>query len=158
MSIGERIKVRRKELGISAEQLADTLGVSPATIYRYESNYINSMKVDRIKPIAKALNTNVAYLMGWEDASVGDPALKGDGSMACNLIGNESSSKFDSFYATPEEQAIISAYRACDEMGKGMVRRILNIPDDAYDIAAEVARKELEDTPAKNEELTKKDI
>lgn len=141
MNIGERIKVRRKELGISAEQLADVLGVSPATIYRYESNYINSMKVDRIKPIAEALNTSVSYLMGW-----------------CNVNNGDTSSDSDSFYTTPEEQAIISAYRACDEMGKGMVKRVLNIPDDAYDIAAEVARKELEDTPAKNEELTKKDI
>lgn len=76
---GERIKARRKELGISAEQLADVLGVSPATIYRYESNYINSMKVDKIKPIADALNTSVAYLMGWDEAPANDSASKKDG-------------------------------------------------------------------------------
>ena len=40
MDIGERIKKRRKELGLSAEQIAEKLGVSPATIYRYESNDI----------------------------------------------------------------------------------------------------------------------
>lgn len=76
MSIGERIKARRKELGISAEQLADVLGVSPATIYRYESNYINSMKVDKIKPIADALNASVAYLMGWDEVPANGSAKK----------------------------------------------------------------------------------
>ena len=34
MDIGERIKTRRKEIGLSAEQVADQLKVSPATIYR----------------------------------------------------------------------------------------------------------------------------
>lgn len=70
ISIGKRIKAKRKELGMSAEQLADVLGVSPATIYRYESNEISSIKVGRIKPMAKALNTSVAYLMGWDESFV----------------------------------------------------------------------------------------
>ena len=70
MNIGERIKTRRKELGISAEMLAERLGCSPATVYRYESNYINSIKVDKIKPIAEALRVSPSYLMGWENMGV----------------------------------------------------------------------------------------
>ena len=67
MDIGERIKKRRKELGLSAEQVADKLGVSPATIYRYESNDIVNMRIDKLEPIANILNTSPAYLMGWEE-------------------------------------------------------------------------------------------
>ena len=67
MNIGERIKTRRKELGMSAEQIADIIGTSPATIYRYESNYITKMGVDKLTPIAKALHVSEAYLMGWTD-------------------------------------------------------------------------------------------
>ena len=67
MDIGERIKKRRKELGLSAEQVADKLGVSPATIYRYESNDIVNMRIDKLEPIADILNTSPAYLMGWEE-------------------------------------------------------------------------------------------
>lgn len=48
MDIGERIKKRRKELGLSAEQIAEKLGVSPATIYRYESNDIMNMRIDKL--------------------------------------------------------------------------------------------------------------
>lgn len=65
MDIGKRIKARRKELGLSAEEVAEKMGVSAATIYRYESNYISNMGVDKLTPIAKVLKTSEAYLMGW---------------------------------------------------------------------------------------------
>ena len=68
MDIGERIKKRRKELGLSAEQIAEKLGVSPATIYRYESNDIMNMRIDKLEPIAKVLRTTPDYLMGWDEA------------------------------------------------------------------------------------------
>ena len=65
-SIGQRIKQRRKALGFSAEALAERVGVSPATIYRYEKNEIANMGADKLQPIAAALATTPAALMGWE--------------------------------------------------------------------------------------------
>lgn len=70
MSVGTRIKERRKQLGMSAEDLADLVGVSPATIYRYESGFIENVKSSKLTPIAQALQTNEAYLMGWDDHPV----------------------------------------------------------------------------------------
>lgn len=67
MDVGKRIKNRRKQLGLSAEQIAAELGVSPATVYRYESNEIMNMRIDKLEPIAKALHTSPAYLMGWSE-------------------------------------------------------------------------------------------
>lgn len=63
--VGARIKLRRKELGYSAERLAEIVGVSPATIYRYENNDIRNMGAGKLRPIADALNTTPATLMGW---------------------------------------------------------------------------------------------
>ncbi len=68
MTTGQRIKDRRKAIGLSAERLAEMLGVSPATIYRYENGDIEKVPGDRLGPIASALNTTPAYLMGWEDS------------------------------------------------------------------------------------------
>lgn len=68
MTIGERIKARRRELGISAETLAEYCGVSPATIYRYENGDIEKVGIDKLPPIAEALHTTQAYLLGWEDS------------------------------------------------------------------------------------------
>lgn len=67
MSIGSRIKQRRRELKISAEMLAEKIGVSPATIYRYENGSIMNMGTDKVDAIAEALSIEPKYLMGWED-------------------------------------------------------------------------------------------
>lgn len=68
MITGERMKSRRKELGLSAEDVAKALGVSRATIYRYEKGDIEKVPGQALEPIAKALRTTPAYLMGWETA------------------------------------------------------------------------------------------
>lgn len=60
------MKDRRKAIGLSAERLAEILGVSPATVYRYENGDIEKVPGDRLGPIANALQTTPAYLMGWE--------------------------------------------------------------------------------------------
>ncbi len=67
MTTGQRMKIRRKELGLSAEKVAESLGVSPATIYRYENGDIEKVPGDSLEPIAYILKTTPAALMGWED-------------------------------------------------------------------------------------------
>lgn len=64
--IGERMKARRKELCMSADELGSLLGKNRATIYRYEKGEIEKMPLDILEPIAKALRTTPQYLMGWD--------------------------------------------------------------------------------------------
>lgn len=72
MAIHERIKERRKHLGFTADYVAEQLGVSRATIYRYESANIENMGIDKMGPLAKVLQTTPAYLMGWEEPNAGN--------------------------------------------------------------------------------------
>lgn len=67
MTIGDRIKLRRKELGMSADKLGEVIGKNRATVFRYENGDIERMPIDVIEPIAEALLTTPAFLMGWED-------------------------------------------------------------------------------------------
>lgn len=67
MTTGERIRARRKELGISGDTLAEAIGVSRSTMFRYENGYIEKMPINNLVPIARVLRTTVGYLMGWED-------------------------------------------------------------------------------------------
>ena len=67
MTIGERIKQRRMELGLSVDEVAEKLGKNRATIYRYESNEIENLPVGTLEPLAKILETTPAQLMGWSD-------------------------------------------------------------------------------------------
>ena len=65
-NIGERIKNRRKMLGLSVDELAETIGKNRATIYRYESNEIENMSITILGPLAKALHTTPSELCGWD--------------------------------------------------------------------------------------------
>lgn len=71
--IGERIKNARLLLGYSAEQVAEYLGVSPATIYRYENGDIAKLPSKHIKPLAEFLCVSPSYLMGWTDSAFVEP-------------------------------------------------------------------------------------
>lgn len=65
MTTGERMKMRRKELGIPVEYIANSLGVSVATIYRYENGDIEKVPGTVLEPLSKILQVSPAYLMGW---------------------------------------------------------------------------------------------
>lgn len=63
--IGENIKARRIAMGLSVEQLAEILHKSRATVYRYESSDIENMPTNALGPLADALQTSPAELLGW---------------------------------------------------------------------------------------------
>ena len=67
MTVGERIKQRRKELGLTVDEVAERLGKNRATVYRYESNEIENLPTPILEPLARVLNTTPEYLMGWKD-------------------------------------------------------------------------------------------
>lgn len=69
-TIGRRIKERRKELGLSAGDLAKRIGKSKATVFRYENGEIEKLPIDVAKPIAEALGITLATLLGWDDNAV----------------------------------------------------------------------------------------
>ena len=67
MEIKDIIKTRRFELGMTQAQLATAVGVSEATISRWESGDISNMKRTRIASLAKALKISPAVIMGWDE-------------------------------------------------------------------------------------------
>lgn len=68
MSItGQRIKERRTQLEMSADDIAALLGVSRSTIFRYENGHIEKVPANVLEKLADILKTTPAYLMGWQD-------------------------------------------------------------------------------------------
>jgi transcriptional regulator with XRE-family HTH domain len=78
MQIGRRIRERRIALGLSVDELAEKLGKNRATIYRYEGDEIENFPVSVIEPLADALLTTPAYLMGWTDNPSGGKTEEDD--------------------------------------------------------------------------------
>jgi transcriptional regulator with XRE-family HTH domain len=65
MTVGQRIKNRRRDLGISADELAARIGKNRSTVYRYENGDIDTLPLDVLSQMAEALETTPKYLMGW---------------------------------------------------------------------------------------------
>ena len=71
--IGKKIRERRKELGMTLDELARAVGVSKQTIFRYEDRTIENIPIDKLHKIAGKLNVSIAYLLdlkvevGYED-------------------------------------------------------------------------------------------
>ena len=67
MCIGKRMREARETCGYTLDEVGKVAGVSNATIQRYEKGVITNIPSDKIEAIAKFLEVNPGYLMGWED-------------------------------------------------------------------------------------------
>ena len=67
MSLSDVLKKRRSELGYTLLEIADKMGVSEATVQRWESGNIKSLRQGRISQLSEILCVSPAYLMGWEE-------------------------------------------------------------------------------------------
>ena len=70
MTIGERIKYIRYQMGLTQEDLASAAKTTKQTIHKYETGIITNIPAAKIKAIAEKLYTTPAYLMGWDDPLV----------------------------------------------------------------------------------------
>jgi len=107
--LGERIKKRRKDLGISQERLAEILGVTYQQIQRYE-NGTNKLNVENIQIIAHALSVPISYFFEYDET----PAV---------------AEKIFPYSATPpEEMRLLRLFRAIkDEGSKTLVIQIARL-------------------------------
>lgn len=63
MNIGKRIKEQRKKLGYTADYVANGLGVSRSTIFRYENGSIEKVPTNILSSLAKILHTTPEHLL-----------------------------------------------------------------------------------------------
>lgn len=120
MSIGERIKTRREELGMSQEDLAHKLGYkNRSSINKIELDKQN-LRQTKIKAIADALDTTPAYIMGWENVSPDEQfhkELDGYFQEMREVAVEEAYSK--------EERELLENFRSLDEAEKRMIVEML---------------------------------
>lgn len=64
---GARIFLVRRWLNMTQEELGKKVGVTKATINKYETGVVPNLKRPRIEALAKALNVSPEFLMGWSD-------------------------------------------------------------------------------------------
>ena len=67
VEICELMKQRRKDLGLTLDEVAQSVGVNQSTVSRWESGQIEEMKRGKIEKLADTLEINPALLMGWDN-------------------------------------------------------------------------------------------
>ena len=63
----ERMKALRSQSDITLRDMAERIGVSEATVQRYESGKISKVPYKAIVEYAKCFHVTPKYLMGWEN-------------------------------------------------------------------------------------------
>ena len=61
-----KLEDRRKELGLTLQNVADIVGVSKSTVMKWERGSIENMKRDKIALYASALQVSPMWIMGIE--------------------------------------------------------------------------------------------
>jgi transcriptional regulator with XRE-family HTH domain len=100
MEISKVIKDRRSELGITLKEIADKVGVSEATVQRWESGNISTLRHNRIAKLAEVLDVHPAKLMGWNESVI-----------------------------SPAEQRMLTTYLLAKESDKAEVRALASAID-----------------------------
>lgn len=72
--VGARIRLRRRLLGLTQGQLADSLGITFQQVQKYERG-TNRVSASMLVHIARRLDTTVAALVGEECVSNASPRL-----------------------------------------------------------------------------------
>jgi len=70
MTLGQKLKSKREELGLTQGYIAKKVGVATQTIFKYENEIVTNILLDRLELLADALNVTPAYLMGWEETTI----------------------------------------------------------------------------------------
>lgn len=66
MTLGEKVKLKREELNLSQEELAEKMNYkSKTSIHKIEVG-ITDLPLSKVKELAAVLDTTPAFLMGWE--------------------------------------------------------------------------------------------
>jgi transcriptional regulator with XRE-family HTH domain len=105
--VGLRIRMRRKELGISQERLAESIGLTFQQVQKYE-RAANRVSASKLWEMSRALSTSIAYF------------YEGLGETAEAPGSNVPRETLQDFLLTPEGIELASVF---PKIAKGRVRR-----------------------------------
>lgn len=71
----ERMRSLRKQSHMTLKEVAVRLGVSEATVQRYESNKIKNIPYETIVKYADTFGCSPSYIMGWDEADQVDESV-----------------------------------------------------------------------------------
>jgi transcriptional regulator with XRE-family HTH domain len=105
--VGLRIRMRRKELGISQERLAESIGLTFQQVQKYE-RAANRVSASKLWEMSRALSTNISYFYEGLGDTIETPG------------SNLPRESMQDFLLTPEGIELAAVF---PKIAKGRVRR-----------------------------------
>ena len=117
MSIGDRIRQRRKELGLTQTELGRLVHKSSQVISNWERSYTTGIAPDDLRSLAAALDTSVQFFI---------PA---DHHASLPLMVKESLYTERTYSPQPDKRlkSLIDAYPRLDEKSKDIIEAIIKL-------------------------------
>lgn len=130
--MGRKIRELREKCGLTQREVANAVGVTEATVSRWESGHINNMRRDKIQSLAKILQVSPLVIMGMKEQ---DPPAAPPSAQEAAEPYKAPLTKRDEL--TEHEREHIELYRELDERGRNAV-------DDLTDLHVERVRESTE--------------
>ena len=112
MTIGEKIKMQRKSLGLTQTELGAKLGVQKNAVSKWECGRVDDIPSSKIKVMAQLFGVQPSYLIDDEITGLPSPAI------TKSLIHNLPTAP----QLLPDEQQLLSDYRNFNDEGQEKVR------------------------------------
>lgn len=104
MEMSEKIRLLRKQKGLTLEQVGNAVGVGKSTVRKWETGDIANMRRDKIAKLANILGCSPAFLMGWDDKQIETSTI-----------------------LSKETLKVAEAYEKADIKEKNIVRQVLDL-------------------------------
>lgn len=134
MDIGLMINQRRKQLGLTLEEVGNIVGVSKSTVKKWEDGFISNMRRDKIALLAKALQINPVA-----------------------LITGEVIADTNNFNISDHEKNVITAYRSKPEM-QPAVDKLLGVNADEDTVVLPSVARSSDNRPAGTIHISKEKL
>ena len=121
-NFSERLRTLRKQRGLSQSVIAELLGVNKQTISEWERGRrrpVGTSTLEVYEKLADFFNVDMMYLLGQTDVVI---RLCGE--------GEDPEDADVRLEVTPEELALIKAYRRLDEYAKRLTRMAARMEED----------------------------
>lgn len=70
MTVGQRIKLKREEKGLSQKELANLIGYESKSAISYVESDKRELPFDKLSEVAKVLDVSPNWLLGWTDEAI----------------------------------------------------------------------------------------
>lgn len=119
-AIGKRIKQKRKEAGLNQKELAAKVGLSEASVSKYENGKVEDATHTMLTKFADALGVSVAWLLGMEKTEAPDSPAP----------------------LSVEEKRLIVSFRSLNRAGKDYILQTMEMAVTAYKAEPETQKRE----------------